>query len=82
MEYKYQKNKMLRNLKNSYTDSFAYEMAITCNQMILRMVSNSPDEIRDLGLLEEKRTFVGGKKQSLPPTFVGTVVFTLPLLDP
>ena len=46
--------RMLRNLKNSYTDSFAYEMAITCNQMILRMVPNSPDEIRDLGILEEK----------------------------
>jgi len=46
--------RMLRNLKNSYTDSFAYEMAITCNQMILQMVPNSPDEIRDLGLLEEK----------------------------
>ena len=42
--------RMLRNLKNSYTDSFAYEMAITCNQMILRIVPNSPDEIRDLGL--------------------------------
>jgi regulator of sirC expression with transglutaminase-like and TPR domain len=46
--------RMLRNLKNSYTDSFAYNMAITCNQMILGIHPNSPDEIRDGGILEEK----------------------------
>ena len=46
--------RMLRNLKNSYTDSFAYEMAMTCNQMILGVAPNSPDEIRDNGILEEK----------------------------
>ena len=46
--------RMLRNLKNSYTDSFAYEMAMTCNQMILGILPNSPDEIRDNGILEEK----------------------------
>ena len=46
--------RMLRNLKNSYTDSFAYDMAITCNQMILGMHPNSSDEIRDGGILEEK----------------------------
>jgi len=46
--------RMLRNLKNSYTDSFAYEMALTCNQMILGLEPNSPDEIRDGGILEEK----------------------------
>ena len=46
--------RMLRNLKNSYTDSFAYEMAISCNKMILEIIPNSADEIRDVGILEEK----------------------------
>jgi len=46
--------RMLRNLKNSYTDSFAYEMARLCNKMILGIIPDSPDEIRDLGILEEK----------------------------
>ena len=46
--------RMLRNLKNSYTDSFAYDMAIICNRMILGMEPNATDEIRDLGILEEK----------------------------
>ena len=46
--------RMLRNLKNSYTDSFAYEMANMCNRMILEILPDSPDEIRDMGILEEK----------------------------
>jgi len=46
--------RMLRNLKNSYTDSFAYEMAFICNKLILEINPNSTDEIRDLGILEEK----------------------------
>ena len=46
--------RMLRNLKNSYTDSFAYDKAIFCNQMILEMLPESPDEIRDMGILENK----------------------------
>jgi len=46
--------RMLRNLKNSYTDSFGYEMASMCNKMILGILPNSPDEIRDMGILEEK----------------------------
>ena len=46
--------RMLRNLKNSYIDSFAYKMAMRCNQMILGMMPDSPDEIRDFGILEEK----------------------------
>ena len=46
--------RMLRNLKNSYTDSFAYDMAIS-NQMILEILYlDSPDEIRDMGILEDK----------------------------
>ena len=46
--------RMLRNLKNSYIDSFAYDMAIICNQMILGAIPDSVDEIRDGGILEEK----------------------------
>jgi len=46
--------RMLRNLKNSYIDSFAYDMAIVCNQMILGLIPESVDEIRDGGILEEK----------------------------
>ena len=46
--------RMLRNLKNAYTDSFAYEMASMCNKMILAILPESPDEIRDMGILEEK----------------------------
>ena len=45
---------MLRNLKNSYTDSFAYDMASMCNRMLLGILPESPDEIRDMGILEEK----------------------------
>ena len=40
--------------KNSYTDSFAYEMASMCNRMILEILPESADEIRDMGILEEK----------------------------
>jgi len=46
--------RMLRNLKNSYIDSFAYDMAILCNKMILGITPYSIDEIRDMGILEEK----------------------------
>jgi len=46
--------RMLRNLKNSYTDSFGYDMAIICNKMILGIVPYSIDEVRDMGILEEK----------------------------
>ena len=46
--------RMLRNLKNSYMDSFAYDMAIICNKMILGIIPYSIDEIRDMGILEEK----------------------------
>ena len=46
--------RMLRNLKNSYMDSFAYDMGIICNKMILGIIPYSIDEIRDMGILEEK----------------------------
>ena len=46
--------RMLRNLKNSYMESYAYEIAIKCNKMILSLSSDSPDEVRDLGIIENK----------------------------
>jgi len=46
--------RMVRNLKNSYLQSFAFEKAITCIDMILALEPESPEELRDKGLLEEK----------------------------
>jgi len=46
--------RMLRNLKNSYTESYSYEMAIRCNKMILSIIPESPEEIRDMGIIEER----------------------------
>ena len=46
--------RILRNLKASYTESYAYDKAILCNKMILIISSESPEEIRDVGILEEK----------------------------
>tara|TARA_B100001146_G_C16123424_1_gene409041 strand:- start:15 stop:842 length:828 start_codon:yes stop_codon:yes gene_type:complete len=46
--------RILRNLKTSYTESYAYDKAILCNNMILIIASESPEEIRDVGILEEK----------------------------
>tara|TARA_B100000029_G_scaffold77323_1_gene68993 strand:+ start:346 stop:1170 length:825 start_codon:yes stop_codon:yes gene_type:complete len=57
--------RMLRNLKNSYIDSFAYDMAITSNQMILQILPDSPDEIRDEGILEDKIGNYDGAIKSL-----------------
>ena len=46
--------RMLRNLKNSYGQSFAYEKAMRCTNMILSLEPNSPEEIRDKGILEDR----------------------------
>ena len=46
--------RMTRNLKNSYVQSFAYDKAMRCINMILVLDPNSPDEIRDKGILEER----------------------------
>ena len=46
--------RILRNLKSSYTESYSYEKSIRCNLMILAISPDSPDEIRDIGILEEK----------------------------
>ena len=46
--------RILRNLKSSYNESYAYDKSMRCNLMILAVRPNSPDEIRDIGLLEER----------------------------
>ena len=46
--------RLLRNLKNSYTQSYAYDNAMKCTDMILGMQPESPEEIRDKGNLEER----------------------------
>ena len=46
--------RLLRNLKNAYTQSYAYDKAMKCTDMILGMRPESPEEIRDKGILEER----------------------------
>ena len=44
-----------RNLKNSYTQSFNYTMALHCINMILGIEPESPEEVRDKGILESRQ---------------------------
>jgi len=46
--------RLTRNLKNSYVQSYVYDMAMRCVNMILALEPNSPEEIRDKGILEER----------------------------
>jgi regulator of sirC expression with transglutaminase-like and TPR domain len=46
--------RMVRNLKNSYVQSYAYDKAMRCINMVLALESDSPEEIRDKGILEER----------------------------
>nr|AIF00101.1 hypothetical protein [uncultured marine thaumarchaeote KM3_12_B11] len=46
--------RLLRNLKNAHTQSYAYDNAMKCTDMILGMQPESPEEIRDKGILEER----------------------------
>ncbi|MGH9998310.1 MAG: SirB1 family protein [Nitrosopumilaceae archaeon] len=43
-----------RNLKNSYTESFNYEMAMRCINFILNIEPNAAEEVRDRGILEAR----------------------------
>ena len=45
---------MTRNLKNSYVQSFVYDKALRCINMVLAMKSESPEDIRDKGILQER----------------------------
>lgn len=44
-----------KNLKNSYTQSFNYTMALHCINMILGIEPESPEEVRDKGILESRQ---------------------------
>ncbi len=46
--------RITRNLKNSYVQSYAYDMAMRCINMVLALEPNSFEEIRDKGILEER----------------------------
>ena len=44
--------RLARNLKNSYVHSFVYDKALRCVNMVLAIEPESPDDIRDKGILE------------------------------
>ncbi|HJJ22997.1 MAG TPA: transglutaminase-like domain-containing protein [Nitrosopumilus sp.] len=46
--------RMTRNLKNSYVQSFVYDKALRCTNMVLTMDPESPEDVRDKGILEER----------------------------
>ena len=46
--------RILRNLKSSYKDSYSYNQSLKCNIMILDINPDSPEEIRDTGILEKQ----------------------------
>ena len=46
--------RLLRNLKNAYSQSYAFDKAMRCTNMVLGVFPDSPEEIRDKGILEEK----------------------------
>jgi len=46
--------RMSRNLKNSYIQSFVYDKALRCVNMVLAIHPESPEDIRDKGILEER----------------------------
>ncbi len=46
--------RLTRNLKNSYVQSFVYDKALLCVNMVLAIEPESPDDIRDKGILEER----------------------------
>ena len=46
--------RMVRNLKNSYGQSYAYDKAMRCTNMILGLQPDIPEDIRDKGILENR----------------------------
>ncbi len=46
--------RLARNLKNSYVQSFVYDKALRCADMVLAIEPDSPEDIRDKGILEER----------------------------
>ncbi len=54
-----------RNLKNSYNQSFNYSMAMRCINMVLGLEPNSPEEIRDMGIVQSRMLQKEAALQSL-----------------
>ena len=46
--------RILRNLKGSYTESFSYEKAMHCINMILGLDPDSSEDIRDKGIVQSR----------------------------
>lgn len=46
--------RILRNLKGSYTESFNYEKAMRCINMILGLEPDLPEDIRDKGIVQAR----------------------------
>ncbi len=46
--------RLTRNLKNSYVQSFVYEKALRCVDMVLSVEPESPEDIRDKGIIEDR----------------------------
>jgi len=46
--------RLVRNLKNSYANSYAYEKSLRCANMILALEPESAEDVRDKGILEER----------------------------
>jgi regulator of sirC expression with transglutaminase-like and TPR domain len=46
--------RIAKNLKNSYLQSFNYTMAMHCINMVLGLVPESPEEIRDKGIVQSR----------------------------
>ena len=46
--------RLTRNLKNSYVQSFVYEKALRCVNMVLSIEPESAEDIRDKGIIEER----------------------------
>lgn len=46
--------RILRNLKNSYMQSFNYKTAMHCINMVLGLLPDDPEEIRDKGVVQSR----------------------------
>ena len=46
--------RMTRNLKNSYMQSYAFEKADLCVDLVMGLEQNVPEDIRDKGIIEER----------------------------
>ncbi|MDH5665309.1 MAG: tetratricopeptide repeat protein, partial [Nitrosopumilus sp.] len=46
--------RLTRNLKNSYVQSFVYDKALRCVNMVLAIEPESAEDIRDKGIIEDR----------------------------